>query len=445
MPRGLVCHRSKSWFPPVLSYSVRLADGKSAEVNYNSIIMNTNPLPIPSPRKLDRDPRLFMGFLTLVVAVMVVLTLISNPDMRKTGTLILFMVLITIHLVLHWLLEKIAARPRLVVWYIVVQGALAFTITFLSGNTGMIFALFMGLIGEAVGLLGITGWGILAAFYYLLLSYVNFIQLLGLETTKSYVLVSLPVVFSITIYVRLYTRQMEARTQAQALLADLETANRQLSEYAARVEDLTIAAERQRMARELHDTLSQGLAGLILHLEAADAHLTGNRPERARTIVRETMEQARSTLAEARRAIDDLRSTGTLGLEESARQEAGRFITATGIPCELDICLPILLTDLVTEAAIRAIAEGLTNIAHHARAKNAKLRITLSEQQNELGLEISDDGIGFNPEDVEAGHYGLLGMRERVRLAGGRLEIHSQAGEGTRLVVRFPLEKHADE
>ena len=205
-------------------------NGKSAEVNYNSIIMNTNPFPIPSPQKLDRDPRLFMGFLTLVVAVTYVLTLISYPDVRKIGTLILFTLLIIIHLVLHWLLEKFAARPRQVVWYIVAQGALAFTITFLSGNTGMIFALFMGLIGEAVGLLGITRWGILAAFYYLLLSYVNFIQLLGLDTAKWYVLVSMPVVFSITIYVRLYTRQMEARTQAQVLLADLETANRQLSE-----------------------------------------------------------------------------------------------------------------------------------------------------------------------------------------------------------------------
>ena len=202
--------------------------------------MNTDPFPIPSPKKLDRDPRLFVGFLTLVVAAMVVQTLVSNPDIRKIGTLILFIVLVIIHLVLHWLLEKIAARPRLVVWYIVSQGALAFLITFLSGNTAMIFALFMGLIGEAVGLLGFTRWGILAAFYYLLLSFVNFIQFLGLESAKWYVLVSLPIVFSITIYVRLYVRQMEARTQAQALLADLQTANRQLTEYAAQVEDLTI-------------------------------------------------------------------------------------------------------------------------------------------------------------------------------------------------------------
>ena len=424
---------------PVLSDNVRLHNGKSADVNYNSIIMNTNPFPIPSPQKLDRDPRLFMGFLTLVVAVTYVLTLISYADVRKIGTLILFTVLISIHLVLHWLLEKIAARPRLVVWYIVAQGGLAFTITFVSGNTSMIFALFMGLIGEAVGLLGITRWGILAAFYYLLLSYVNFIQLLGLETAKWYVLVSLPVVFSITIYVRLYTRQMEARTQAQALLADLEAANRQLSEYAARVEDLTIVNERQRMARELHDTLSQGMAGLILQLEAADAHLEGKRPERARAILQQAMEKARGSLAEARQAIDDLRQPAARDLVEAAREESERFTNATGIPCDLQIDLKVDVPDMVAETAIRAIAEALTNIARHAHAKNAKLRIDTLIDSKELEIEIVDDGVGFDPPSVEAGHYGLLGVRERVRLAGGGVEINSGPGKGTQIVIRFPL------
>jgi two-component system, NarL family, sensor histidine kinase YdfH len=100
---------------------------------------------------------------------------------------------------------------------------------------------------------------------------------------------------------------------------------------------------------------------------------------------------------------------------------------------------------LVTEAAIRGIAEGLTNIARHARAKNAKLHIAFSEGQDELEIGISDDGIGFNPQEIEAGHYGLLGMRERVRLAGGRLEVHSEAGKGTQLVLWFPMEKRLDE
>jgi signal transduction histidine kinase len=67
------------------------------------------------------------------------------------------------------------------------------------------------------------------------------------------------------------------------------------------------------------------------------------------------------------------------------------------------------------------------------------------EEQKELQIEITDDGIGFDPNVIEAGHYGLVGMRERVRLSGGRLEINSKKGFGTQLVIRFPLEKRADE
>jgi two-component system, NarL family, sensor histidine kinase YdfH len=431
----LRCHRSNSWFSPVLSDNVRLHNGKSAELNYNSNIINANPFPIPSSQKLDRDPRLFMGFLTLVVTVMYVLTLISYPDVRKTGTLILFTVLIIIHLVLHWLLEKIAARSRLVAWYVVVQGALAFIITLLSGNTTLLFAVYMGLIGEVVGLLGITRWGILAAIYFLLLSFVNLIQQLGLETAKWWLLGTLPIAFSITIYVRLYVRQMEARTLAQALLADLETANRQLSEYAARVEDLTIANERQRMARELHDTLSQGLAGLILQLEAADAYLEGNRPERARVILQQAMEKARGTLADARQAIDDLRQPVPHDLAAVAEQEAERFTISTGINCKPLIELKGEIPDQVADVAVRAISEGLTNIARHARARNVALRLTGVGKS--LEVEIGDDGVGFDPEAVQAGHYGLLGLRERVRLAGGSVDICSEPGKGTRIVIRF--------
>jgi len=140
-------------------------------------------------------------------------------------------------------------------------------------------------------------------------------------------------------------------------LLKLEAANRQLSEYAARVEDLTIAAERQRMARELHDTLSQGLAGLILQLEAVDAHLSHNHPEKAHAIISDAMLQARATLADARRAIDDLRQTTQDDFETSLRLEISRFTDATGIPCIFHADATPPLPDPVKETIIRAVAE----------------------------------------------------------------------------------------
>lgn len=276
----------------------------------------------------------------------------------------------------------------------------------------------------------------------MVLSLVNYILVAGSGAAILWLLSMVPVVLFVTIYVSLYLRQAEARERAQVLLKDLEIANHQLTEYAARVEDLTITSERQRMARELHDTLSQGLAGLILQLEAVDAYLAGNHPDRARAIVRETMNRARSTLADARQVIDNLRQPDERDLVEAIRNEIDHFTSSTGISCEPKIDVPVSIPEAVSETSIRVISEGLTNIARHARAKNVTLK--LKGDEKELEIEICDDGLGFNPLMVEAGHYGLLGMRERVRLSGGNLEIFSEVGKGTQLMVRFPLEKPAD-
>jgi NarL family two-component system sensor histidine kinase YdfH len=254
-----------------------------------------------------------------------------------------------------------------------------------------------------------------------------------------WVLAMLPMTFFVAVYVTMYSRQSEARARAQGLLKELEGANQQLSEYATQVEDLTLANERQRMARELHDTLSQGLAGLILQLEAVDAHLAGNHPERARSILRQSMEKARETLAEARLAIDDLRHDAQTNLEEGVRQEIDHFTDSTGIPCSREIEFPAKLSEQVSETVLRVTREGLTNIARHAKAKRASIRIVNITMEDQLEIEISDDGIGFDPQKVEAGHYGLLGMQERVRLAGGSIDLHSDPGNGTRIGIRIPL------
>jgi NarL family two-component system sensor histidine kinase YdfH len=221
----------------------------------------------------------------------------------------------------------------------------------------------------------------------------------------------------------------------------LEAAHRQLADYAGRVEDLTLAAERQRMARELHDTLAQGLAGLILQLEAASSHLSEGRPERAQTIIRQAMARARTTLADARHAIDDLRhgQADPLDLAEAIHAEVDRFTSATGIPCALDLALHIPLPDAVYGHVQRAVAEGLMNVARHARASQVWVEVVSLDDHVEI--EVRDNGAGFDPAAVEAqaGHYGLLGMRERARLAGGTFEVSSTPGRGTALRLHLPL------
>jgi NarL family two-component system sensor histidine kinase YdfH len=249
----------------------------------------------------------------------------------------------------------------------------------------------------------------------------------------------LPMTLFVVVYVVLYSRQAQARAHAQALLGELETAHRQLSEYAARVQDLTLANERQRMARELHDTLAQGLAGLILQLEAANTHLANGNTDRARTILQQAMSRARVTLGDARRAIDDLRAgqTTSRDLAEALREQVAHFADATGIPCQLDMSLPPAVPDAAREHALRTVTEGLTNIARHARARHASVSVRGAD--GKVIVELHDDGCGFDPAIIPSGHYGLLGLRERARLACGTLEISSAPGEGTTLKLLLPL------
>ena len=329
-------------------------------------------------------------------------------------------------------------RPTFVLAYVIVQGGLAFVISWMSGQIGMVFASFMGLLGEAVGLFGLNRHALLASVFYMMLAAINISQTSELISLGWTLLGIIPMIIFVVVYVTLYIRQLEAREQAQALLTELEAANRQLSEYAAQVEDLTIAAERQRMARELHDTLSQGLAGLILQLEAADAHLSKERPERAQEIIAQAMEQARATLANARRAIGDLRSSADDfdGLEQALGAEVKRFENATGLPCELAVQLSSEPPSPIVETGMRIVSEALTNVARHAQASHAWVRVEGNAAQ--VCLEIRDDGQGFDLEAIEAGHYGLLGMRERARLVGGTLDVVSEKGGGAAIKVCLP-------
>jgi NarL family two-component system sensor histidine kinase YdfH len=241
-------------------------------------------------------------------------------------------------------------------------------------------------------------------------------------------------------YLILYAQQLRSHTQLATAHAELEETHRQLQEATEQLEELTLRAERQRMARELHDTLAQSLAGLIRQLDIANLHLTHQRSEQARSIVQEASASARQALTAARSAIDDLRTTTTTPGEliETIQEEIERFITATGIPCTADLealeALPLPLYEHVH----RAIAEGLTNIARHAQARQAW--VCIAENEQALTIDVRDDGIGFSPPDVpvQPGHYGLLGLRERMRLAGGQMEVNSTKGSGTLLRLQFP-------
>ncbi|MCI0395618.1 MAG: GAF domain-containing sensor histidine kinase, partial [Chloroflexi bacterium] len=199
--------------------------------------------------------------------------------------------------------------------------------------------------------------------------------------------------------------------------------------------------ERNRLAREIHDTLAQGLSAVTLQLESADALLeAGLDPTRARQAVRQALALTRANLEEARRSVLDLRAAPLEGrslaeaLELLARLEAARG----GFKVTVEVTggsrpLPVRL-----EAGLYRIAqEALANVVQHAAA--GRVHVQLLTTPAEIRLIIEDDGRGFDPSQVARHRYGLVGLSERARLLGGRLRLESSPGEGTRLEVTVSL------
>lgn len=387
--------------------------------------------------KIEQDYRIFFAFMTIILAGMYFVSIKSNPALQQLWNGTLFTILMAAHITIHWLVVRIIQTPSRKALYIIGQGLLALVITHLSQNTGMVFSLYMALIGETIGFLGINRWSVLSTLYFLVLSLLNLAVFTNLNNAIYWLVTVIPITIFISMYVTLYVRQAEAREKAEALAAELEAANQQLTEYAARVEDLTITTERQRMARELHDTLSQGLAGLILQLEATDAHLNNNHTAKAQSIIGNAMEQARATLADARRAIDDLRQSSLDDLDSALRLEIPRFTNATGIPILFHTDQIPPLPAPVTETLVRAVAEALTNVANHAQAHNVAVDVRMKDKS--LSVTIQDDGRGFDASAIPSGHYGILGIKERVRLVNGSFEIQSNNGKGTTIRIDIPI------
>ncbi|MFI5273965.1 MAG: histidine kinase [Ktedonobacterales bacterium] len=204
---------------------------------------------------------------------------------------------------------------------------------------------------------------------------------------------------------------------------------------------LGAAEERNRLAREIHDTIAQGLAGLGLQLEAADELLdAGADPARVQQLVRQALALARANLEETRRSVHDLRAAplDERQLGEALEALAGEWSVLGNPPVAVALAGDNRRLPVRVESGLYRIAqEALANVAHHASARHVLLRLeTLPES---VRLVIEDDGRGFDAAEPAEDHYGLVGLNERVRLLGGTLRLESSPGAGTRLDVKIPL------
>ena len=199
--------------------------------------------------------------------------------------------------------------------------------------------------------------------------------------------------------------------------------------------------ERNRLAREIHDTLAQGLTATGLQLESAEALLddeTG--AERAREPIHRALSLTRSNLDEARRSVLDLRAAPLEGrsLPEALKTLVDRWEAETGVGTRFKaINGSHPLPPRVEVALYRVCQEALTNVARHANASRITVRLVATP--DEVRLVVQDDGRGFDPSRVRDERHGIVGMRERVAMIGGSIEVESGENDGTRVEVTVPL------
>jgi signal transduction histidine kinase len=244
----------------------------------------------------------------------------------------------------------------------------------------------------------------------------------------------------------------EQSRQRKEMIADLAEANRRLeaaleenaglhAQLMAQAREAGALDERQRMAREIHDTIAQGLAGVITQIQAAEQ--AGGRDEVRRRHLDNATRLARESLDEARRSVRAIRPEPleAARLPDAIAEVARRWSSLHGVAAEVATTGDVRpMHPEVEVTLLRTAQEALANVAKHARA--TRVGLTLSYMEDLVTLDVRDDGAGFDPTAVAAarpdGGYGLRAMRQRVLRLAGKLEIESEPGGGTAVWAGLP-------
>ncbi|WP_030900075.1 sensor histidine kinase [Streptomyces sp. NRRL F-5126] len=257
------------------------------------------------------------------------------------------------------------------------------------------------------------------------------------------------------IFSALGEREVAKAKQRTDTIRQLETANRRLelamqenaqlhAQLLVQAREAGVADERRRLAAEIHDTIAQGLTGIIAQLQAVSA---ANDGDLARAHLSRAATLARHSLGEARRSVQNL---SPLDLEDGALPEALKktvdaWSDRTGVTARFTVTgTEEQLHDEVAATLLRVAQEALANADRHAAA--GRVGVTLSYMGDEVTLDVRDDGAGFDvlhvPERTGTGGFGLAGMRARVERIAGSLTVESEKGGGTAVSARVPLVHH---
>jgi signal transduction histidine kinase len=259
--------------------------------------------------------------------------------------------------------------------------------------------------------------------------------------------------FAVSGFIILTNRVLEQNQERGVMIDDLADANRRLeatmaenaglhAQLLVQAREAGVVEERQRLAGEIHDTLAQGLAGIVAQLEAAEQ--AGGDPAELSRHLSQARALARSSLTEARRSVRALRpeQLERASLPQAISELTRDWSARSAVPVELETTgTPTPLDPAIEATIFRVSQEALSNVAKHASA--SRVHLTLTYLHDSLLLDVADNGTGFDPA-AHTGGYGLAGMRQRLTAVAGHLTVESTPGAGTTLNAAVPLARPPD-
>lgn len=322
-----------------------------------------------------------------------------------------------------------------IVIYFLIQVPLGSFIVFLGRGAGFSAILLLPLAGHAVVLA--YGYWLYMVNGFIILGYISAVRIYMGNWDE--VWSTIPTILAGLIYIMVFTQmamdEEKSRRQVENLVSELEDANLQLRNYADEIKDLAIMQERNRLAREIHDGLGHYLTTIHVQLQAAQAVLTSD-PKKASEAIEKARNQSQIALLDVRKSVSALRF-------DSDKLEPIKVIIEKAMrPCEWVGISPHLIVKgeekpvnaTIHSTIFRILQETVNNTCKYSQAKNFQVIINFQEKDR-IVMDISDDGIG----SIEpSGGYGLVGLKERIELIDGKLEIKSRPQKGFSLHIEIP-------
>ena len=281
-------------------------------------------------------------------------------------------------------------------------------------------------------------WAIGITIFQTLGLYFLYIMLYPTENWFLILMVLLGLLFILTIIGTFISSIIIQSTERQRLIDDLTRSRANLMKVEREAGRLT---ERQRLARDIHDTLAQHFTSIIMHLSAAKY----SNPESVQSEVRQAEAAAREGLAEVRRIIWDMQpeQIEKASLVEAVEEQAARWSAENSVLVKMKVTgTPRALPSTAETAILRISQEAMHNVTKHAQAKN--VNITFSFMEDLFAMDIADDGRGFDPSKASDG-FGMKTMRDRIEELRGTFTLESEQGRGTAIAVSLPLVENNDD